>query len=119
MRHGVKKVKLGRDKDHTTSLMRNLAISVLIHEKIETTQKKAKSVAPFIDRLITIGKKADKMNAIRQIEKLLQHPNSSRKILEELVKRYEKRTSGFTSIHKVGYRKGDNAEVVQIELMPN
>ncbi len=117
MRHRVQKIKLGRDKEHTTSIMRNLAISLLINEKMETTEKKAKAVASFIDRLITIGKKKDAMNAIRQLEKLLQHPNSAKKILEELVKRYEGRTSGFTSLHKVGYRKGDNAEVVQIQLV--
>lgn len=117
MRHRVKKIKLGRDKDHTKSIMRNLAVSILIHEKIETTPRKAKAVAAFVDRLISIGKKKDKMNAIRQLEKLIQHENSSRKILEELVKRYESRTSGFTRIHKLGYRKGDNAELVQLELI--
>ena len=118
MRHRVKKVKIGANKEHTVSMMRNLAMAVLIHERVETTSKRANAVVPFIERLISIGKSRDKMNAIRQIEKLLQHENSSRKILEELVKRYETRSSGFTRMHKIGSRKGDNAPLVQIELLP-
>lgn len=117
MRHGVKKVKIGRDKEHGISLLRNLAIGLIIHEKIETTKKRAAAVGPFVERLISIGKKKDKMNAIRHLEKLIQHPNSSKKILGELVKRYEKRDSGFTRSYKVGYRKGDTAEITQVELI--
>lgn len=117
MRHRVKKVKIGRNKEHGTSLLRNLAVGLIIHEKIETTKKRANAVGPFVERLISIGKKKGKMNAIRQLEKLLQHPNSSKKILEELVKRYEKKNSGFTRNYKVGYRKGDAAEITQVELV--
>ncbi len=98
-------------------MLRNLAVSILIHEKIVTTPRRAKAVSAFIDRLITIGKKKDTMNAIRQIEKLLQHENSSRKILEVLTKRYADRDSGFTTVHKLGYRKGDATEIVQLELL--
>ena len=65
----------------------------------------------------TIGKKKEKRHAIREIERLLQHENSSRKILEVLVDKYKDRTSGFTRITKMGYRNGDNAPVVQIELV--
>ena len=117
MRHKVKKVKLGSDKDHTTSLMRNLAMSVIIYEKVKTTAAKAKAVQPFVDRLISIGKKENKVSAIRQIEKLLQHENASRKIFEVLLDKYTDRNSGFTRITKLGYRNGDNAPVVQIELV--
>ena len=117
MRHKVKKVKLGTDKDHTTALVRNLAMSVIIYEKIKTTSKKAKAVQPFVERLITIAKKKEKMQAIRELERLLQHDNSSRKILEVLVDKYKDRDSGFTRITKLGYRNGDNAPVVQLELV--
>ncbi len=118
MRHKVKKVKLGSDKDHTTSIMRNLAMAVIIYEKVKTTSKKAKAVQPFVERLITTAKKkTDKREAIREIEKQLQHQNSSKKILEVLVDKYKDRTSGFTRITKLGYRNGDNAPVVQIELV--
>lgn len=117
MRHKVKKVKLGTDKDHTTALIRNLAMSVIIYEKIKTTAAKAKAVQPFVDKLINIGKKREKREAIREITRLLQHENSSRKILEVLIEKYKDRTSGYTRITKLGYRSGDNAPVVQIELI--
>jgi len=117
MRHKVKKVKLGSDKDHRTALMRNLAMSVIIYEKIKVTQAKAKAVAPFVEKLINIAKKDNKMHAIREIERLLQHSNSSKKLFEVLKERYKDRTSGYTRITKLGYRTGDNAPVVQLELV--
>lgn len=117
MRHKVKKVKLGSDKDHTTALIRNLAMSVIIYEKIKTTSKKAKAVQPFVERLINIAKKKEKLGAIRELERLIQHENSSRKIMEVLVEKYKDKTSGYTRITKLGYRTGDNAPVVQLELI--
>lgn len=117
MRHKVHKVKLGSDKDHTTALVRNLAMSVIIYEKIKTTTAKAKAVQPFIERLITIGKNKETREAIRELDRLLQHKNSSKKILEVLVEKYKDRNSGFTRITKLGYRTGDNAPVVQLELV--
>lgn len=117
MRHKVKKVRLGSDKDHKTALMRNLAMSVIIYEKIKTTTSKAKAVQPFVERLISIGKQEDKKNAIRELERLLQHKNSSKKILDILVEKYKDRNSGYTRITKLGNRNGDNAPVVQLELI--
>ena len=118
MRHKIKKVKLGSDKDHTTAIMRNLAMSVIIYERIKTTAAKAKAVQPFVERLITIAKKSsEKRHAIREIEKLLQHENASRKIMDILIDKYKDRNSGFTRVTKLGYRSGDNAPVVQIELV--
>ncbi len=117
MRHKVKKVKLGSDKDHTTALIRNLAMSVIIYEKIKTTATKAKAVQPFIERLINIAKGEDKKTAIRRIEKLLQHDNSSKKLLDVIIEKYKDRNSGYTRITKLGYRNGDNAPVVQLELV--
>ncbi len=118
MRHKVKKVKLGSNKEHTTALMRNLAMSVIIYEKIKTTSAKAKAVQPFVEKLINIAKRAkEKRHAIREIERLLQHKNSSKKIMEVLINKYKDRNSGYTRITKLGYRIGDNAPVVQIELI--
>ncbi len=118
MRHKVKKIQLGSDKDHRVALMRNLAMSVVIYEKVKTTAKKAKAVQPFVDKLINIAKKKqDKREAIRELDRLLQHENSSKKILEVLVDKYKDRTSGYTRITRLGYRSGDNAPVVQIELV--
>ncbi|MBU1152075.1 50S ribosomal protein L17 [Patescibacteria group bacterium] len=117
MRHKVKKVKLGSDKDHTTAIMRNLAMSVIIYEKIKTTQAKAKAVKPFVERLISIAKKKDLRGAIREFDRLLQHENSSRKLLEVLKDRYKDRTSGFLRATHLGNRSGDNAPMVQLELV--
>lgn len=117
MRHKVKKVKLGTDKSHTTSMMRNLAMAVIIYEKIKTTKTRAQAVKPFVDRLITIAKRSEKRHAIREIEKLLQHDNSSKKIIEVLVEKYKDRSSGFTRMTKLGNRSGDNAPMVQLELV--
>lgn len=117
MRHKIKKIRLTTDKSHRTALLRNLAMSVIIYEKVKTTNAKAKMVQPFIDKLINIAKKKEKREAIREIERLLQHENSSKKIMEVLVEKYKDRPSGYTRMTKLGYRNGDNAPVVQIELV--
>ncbi|MFH1284250.1 MAG: 50S ribosomal protein L17 [Candidatus Peregrinibacteria bacterium] len=117
MRHKVKKVKLGVNKGHTTSMLRNLAMAVIIYEKVKTTEHRAKMTQPFVERLINIAKRKDRVASIREIEKLLQHQNSSKKIFEVLVEKYKDRNSGYTRITRLGYRKGDNAPVVQIELI--
>ncbi|MCK9186191.1 50S ribosomal protein L17 [Candidatus Gracilibacteria bacterium] len=117
MRHNVKKVKLGVNKDHTTALMRNLAMSVIIYDKIKTTSAKAKAVQPFVERLIEIAKKGPKLEAIRHIESLLQHEDSSKKIFDVLVEKYKERKGGYTRMVHLGYRSGDNAPVVQLELV--
>jgi len=117
MRHKVKKVQLAHDKDHRTALMRNLAMQVIIYDKIKTTASRAKAVQPFVERLITVAKRGDKLHAIREINRLLQHENSSKKIFEVLLEKYKDKNSGYTRITKLGYRSGDNAPVVQIELV--
>ena len=114
MRHKVKKVKLGSDKDHRRALIRNLAMSLIIHEQIKTTAAKAKAVQPFVERLITLAKNKDTVSGIREVDKLLQHESASKKLFEVLLKRYDKQNSGFTRIVKLGYRNGDKAPVVQI-----
>lgn len=117
MRHKVKKVKLATDKDHNKSLVKNLAMSLIIHEKIQTTETKARIVRPFVEKLITKAKNSEKVHAIRQLDKSLNHENSSKKIIEVLVPRYQDRSSGFTRTIKIGPRHGDNAPLVQIELV--
>lgn len=117
MRHKQKKVILVRDKGHQSLLLKNLAMSVFIYEKIKTTAAKARAVRPLVEKLLTIAKTKEKREAIRLIESMLQHKNASRKIFEVFMERYKDRTSGFTRITKLGYRSGDNAEVVQLELV--
>lgn len=92
-------------------------MNVIIHEKIKTTSARAKAVAPFVDRLINVGKKSDKLHVIRELQRLITHESCSRKIIEELVEKYADRTSGYTRITKAGFRAGDNASMVYIELV--
>jgi len=117
MRHLQKKVKIANKKSHTTSLLRNLAMSVIIYEKIKTTETKAKAIKPFVEKLVTIAKTKEKREAIRHIEKLLQHDNSSRKLLEVYALKYKDRNSGFLRITRLGPRNGDNAPLVQLEFV--
>jgi large subunit ribosomal protein L17 len=118
MRHKVKKVKLGkRDKAQTKLLLGNLATSLVLHKKIKTTQAKAKALQPLMERLIVKAKNTDKTHAIREINKILQSELSSKKLIEEIVKKYENKQSGFTRITNVGHRSGDSAPIVQIELI--
>lgn len=118
MRHRVKKTrKLGIDKEHTISMIRNLAINLIIHEKIETTRPRAKAVQPFVEKLIGMAKKSEKLHAIRQLEKALQHENASKKILEEFTKRFADRNSGYTRLMNVGVRKGDSAPLVYLQFV--
>jgi len=118
MRHLKKGTsKLGRKKSHRESLIKNLATTIIIYEKVQTTKAKAKAVAPLVDKIIKIAKTKDKMNAIRQISSLIQHENCSRKVFEELIERYKDRSSGFTRITQIKIRKGDAAPIVQIELV--
>lgn len=107
----------GADASYRKAMMRNLAMSLIIDEKIKTTVTRAKALAPFVDKLINIGKKKDKLNVIRELNRLVNHESCSRKIMEELANKYSDKTSGYTRITKAGFRAGDNASMVYIELV--
>ncbi len=117
MRHQKRIRKIGTDKEHRKALQKNLAMNVIIHEKIKTTHAKAKAVQPFVERLITIGKKENKLHVIRELNKLVNHENCSKKIIEVLADKYKDRKSGYTRITKAGFRAGDNAKMVYLELV--
>ncbi len=89
----------------------------MIHEKIQTTQAKAKAVQPLVDDLINTAKRKEKRLAIRALNSVLHSELASRKIMEELIKRYAERTSGYTRITPIKFRAGDAALIVQIELV--
>jgi large subunit ribosomal protein L17 len=118
MRHRVKKMnKVGIDKEHSVAMVRNIAVSLLINEKVQTTRPRAKATQSVVERLIASAKRLEGQNAIKQLMGALQHENASKKVLEELTKRYSTRSSGFTRLLRVGNRKGDNAPLVQLELV--
>jgi ribosomal protein L17 len=123
MRHRVKKVKLGREADHRNALLKNLATSVILHEKIKTTKAKAKAVVPKVEKMITLARaietgKKSKREVIRALEGQLFDESASRKLIEELAVRYKDRNSGFTRMTNLGFREGDASSMVQIELIP-
>ena len=116
MRHRVKKTILGREKESRKALLRGLATSIIIYEKIQTTEAKAKAVKPMVEKLITTAKKND-LTARRKLLSVLYHKKAVSKALEVLGPRYKERNGGYTRIVKVGKRQGDNADMVNLEFV--
>lgn len=117
MRHRVKSSRLNRDKSHLDSMVRNMATSVILYEKVKTTESKAKLVKPVVEKLITKSKKQSLPVAMRSLNAYLTDPNASKKLTRELMERYKDRSSGYLRITPLGYRAGDAAPMVQIELV--
>ena len=117
MRHGKQRNKLSRDSAHRRALMRNLCRDVIEHERITTSQAKAKAVKPKLEKLITLAKRGD-LHARRQVlselgqDKFLVH-----KLFEEIAPRYAERPGGYTRIVKLGPRRSDSTEMVFLELV--
>lgn len=116
MRHGKKTKILGRTKAPKSALIRSLATSLVLYEKIKTTEAKAKVLRPYVERLITIGKK-NTLAARRALLAKLYLNSAVKKILEELAPRYAERKGGYLRIVKLGYRQGDAAKVIRIEFV--
>lgn len=91
--------------------------SLITHEKIQTTQAKAKAIQPLFDQLINTAKRKEKRLAIGALNQVLHSKLSSKKVMEDLIKRYSERSSGFTRITPIKFRAGDAALIVQIELI--
>lgn len=114
--------KLGRTTDNRLSLLRNLASELIIHERIETTEAKAKELRSAVEKMITLGKRGD-LSARRQAAAFLYEQNEYedetviQKLFEEIAPRYEDRQGGYTRILKLGPRRGDGAKMAIIELV--
>ena len=117
MRHRQKRQKLNMNRDHRAALLRNLATSIILYGKVKTTAARAKQVQPIVEDLITKAKTKDTMTAIRQIDQVVFDNKAGRKLLEVLKDRYKDRSGGYTRITKLGFRAGDAAEMVQIQLV--
>ena len=125
MRHNLAYRKLGRVSEHRTALLRNQAMALIRHERIETTMPKAKELRPFVERLITIAKRgvaageADgkSLHARRLVLAELPDKAVVGKLFESIAPRYAERPGGYTRILRVGFRRGDSAEVAQVELV--
>lgn len=116
MRHRVKEHRLGRVAAPRKALLRNLVTSLVLHEKIVTTESKAKAAAPLFERLVTTVKTKDTMGAIRAVKEVLFGEEAQRKMVNEIKNRFEKRTSGYTRIRKIGFRDGDGSPEVRLEI---
>lgn len=117
MRHNVQKLKLGLPKGQRNNMIGNLATSLVLHEKIQTTYAKAKALQPVMDKLVNLGKLGSQKTSIREINTILQTDLSAKKLIEEIGKRYPDKKSGYTRITKIGFRNGDAAPLVQISLL--
>ena len=118
MRHQKTRHKLSRDASHRKALLANLCIEVIDHERIKTTEAKAKAVKPEIEKLITLAQAGD-LHARRQAISTLQHPDKGviYKLFDEIAPRYTERPGGYTRILKLGPRSSDATEMVYLELV--
>jgi large subunit ribosomal protein L17 len=116
MRHLKKGRKLGTDSSHTTAMLRSLAIAVFTHERIKTTEARAKEVRTLVEKIVTWGKKGD-VHSRRLAMAELGDKELVHKIFAEIAPRYEERQGGYTRILKLGPRKGDAAPMVILELV--
>ncbi len=116
MRHKISGTKLSRPTAHRMSLYRNLVADLLRHEKIHTTEAKAKEARGMAERMITLGKRGD-LHARRLAIAFLRQEEVVEKVFSVLSERYSERPGGYTRIIKIGPRRGDAAPIVQLELV--
>ena len=116
MRHKISKRKLNRTSSHRKALLANMAVALIKHEQIKTTLPKAKELAPFVEKLITLGKKGD-LNARRRLYSIVPEKIWGAKVFDVLAERYKERSGGYTRIMKAGFRFGDSAPMAVIELV--
>lgn len=116
MRHNVAGRKLGRSSAHRKALYRNLVTDLLKHEKITTTEAKAKEIRRLAEEMITLGK-GGKLNARRQALSFILDEKVTAKLFAELAPRYAERHGGYTRIIKLSPRLGDGAPMIKIELV--
>jgi len=116
MRHRKIRGKLGRAAAPRKALLRNLATSLVLYERVQTTRAKAKTVQPYIEKIVTTGK-GGRLTDRRTLIPKLATESSVKKVMEVLGPRYKTRNGGYTRIVPMGYRAGDGAPVVTIEFV--
>ena len=117
MRHQKDRRKLSRSASHRKALLMNLSREVINHERIKTTEAKAKAVKPEVERLITLGKRGDQHARRQAMSALGQNKFVVYKLFEEIAPRYADRNGGYTRILKLGPRQSDATEMVYLELV--
>ena len=116
MRHGVANRKLNRTSSHRLAMLENMAVSLIKNETIKTTLPKAKELRPFVEKIITLGKK-NKESSRSSAYNTLQDKEAVAKVFKELSVRYKDRNGGYCRIVKAGFRTGDNAPMAFIQLL--
>jgi large subunit ribosomal protein L17 len=116
MRHLKQGRKLGRTSAHRKALLRNLATALMEHERIITTEAKAKELRRVADKLVTLGKRGD-LHARRQALQVIRSNAVVRKLFDEVAPRFAERHGGYTRVLRLGYRPGDAAAMAVIELV--
>src|ERR1700732_87417 len=116
MRHKRAGYKLKRDVGGRKALLRGLVTSVIEHERVITTVPKAKAVKPLVEKMITLAKD-DTLHARRQAAAFLNTPASVQKLFDKLGTKFGQRNGGYTRIVRLGWRKGDGAELAKLELV--
>jgi large subunit ribosomal protein L17 len=111
--------------EHRIALLRNQATALLLHEHLTTTVPKAKELRPFVERIITIAKRGvakgeangHNLNARRMVMRDLQDRDVVTKLFDTIAPRFAERPGGYTRLLRLGFRKGDSAEIAQVELI--
>jgi len=116
MRHRRKGRQLSRTSTHRKAMLRNMATSLFKHERVETTEAKAKELRPFAEKLITLARRGD-LHARRQVERDIKDRDVTGRLFSEIGPRFASRPGGYTRILKLGHRVGDGAELARIELL--
>lgn len=116
MRHRWSGRKLGRTSSHRMAMLRNMVTEFLDKEKIVTTVPKAKELRPFAEKMITLGKR-ETLHARRQALAVIRSKDVVYKLFDSLAPRYADRDGGYTRIIRLGFRKGDSAEMAILELV--
>jgi large subunit ribosomal protein L17 len=116
MRHNKAGRRLGRKTSHREAMFRNMVTSLLTHEKITTTDAKAKEIRSFTERMITLGKRGD-LHSMRLAASFIREKSVVTKLFATIAPRYMDRPGGYTRIIKLGIRQGDTAPISLIELV--
>ena len=117
MRHQAKGRQLSRTSEHRRALMRNMATSLMLHGRIETTVAKAKELRPYAEKLITLARRGD-LHARRLVAQKIRERSALSRLFTEIGPRFAARPGGYIRILKLGHRQGDGAEMARIELLP-
>ena len=115
MRHLKANKKLGMDASHRKAVLRNMVTSLVEHERIQTTDTRAKELRRIAEKMVTLGKRGD-LHALRQAMEVIRLKNVAKKLFEEIAPRYKDINGGYTRIIKTGRRHGDNATLSIIEF---